>query len=147
MKQVLKFDAAAEHEPVLLAVAPMVDIVMLLICFFMLASQLVITQKDPAVLLPGMKSPLGRPEAPAEVTVNLRPDGAVTVDNRRVPPEALPGLLAAEKERAGRENRPLRVVVRADRRQRFAALDNLLSACRRAGLGQVIFRAQQEDAP
>jgi len=147
MKNVIQFETATEHETHTLQVAPMVDIVFLLICFFMLASQLVQGQKDPEVLLPEMKNPLSAAEAPAEVTVNLRADGAVTVDGRALATESLTALLAGEADRARRAARPLRVVVRADRRQRFAALDDVLGACRKAGLSQVVFRAQQETGP
>lgn len=147
MKNVIQFETATEHETRTLQVAPMIDIVFLLVCFFMLASQLVQSQKDPEVILPEMKNPLSTAEAPAEVTVNLRADGAITIDGQPVPLESLAGLVAGEAQRARREARPLRVVVRADRRQRFAALDDVLGACRKAGLGQVVFRAQQETGP
>jgi biopolymer transport protein ExbD len=145
MKKRMQFEKVTEHEPATLQVAPMVDIVMLLICFFMLATTLVQGQKDPAVLLPLMKSPLAASERRAEMTINLRADGVITIDGQPVALESLEGLLSGEARLARDESRPLRVVVRADRRQRFAALDDVLSACRRAGLAQVVFRAQEED--
>jgi biopolymer transport protein ExbD len=145
MKNRMQFEKVTEHEPATLQVAPMVDIVMLLICFFMLATTLVQGQKDPAVLLPLMKSPLAASERRAEMTINLRADGVITIDGQPVALESLEGLLSGEARLARDESRPLRVVVRADRRQRFAALDDVLSACRRAGLAQVVFRAQEED--
>jgi biopolymer transport protein ExbD len=145
MKKSMRFEKATDHDPVSLQVAPMVDIVMLLICFFMLATTLVQGQKDPAVLLPLMKSPLAASERRAEITINLRADGVITIDGRPVALESLQRLLAGEAQLASQESRPLRVVVRADRRQRFAALDDVLGACRRAGLAQVVFRAQEED--
>jgi len=147
IKLAVQFEEPGEPEPVLLQVAPMVDIVFLLICFFMLTAQLVQSQKDPAVLLPPMPHATAEVEAPAEVTINLRADGAVTINGQAVSVGSLPGRLTDEKARARREGRLLRVVVRADRRQRFAALDDILGACRRAGLAQVVFRAQREDEP
>jgi len=39
------------------------------------------------------------------------------------------------------------VVVRADRRQRYERLDEVLSACRRAGAAQVVFRAEKKESP
>ena len=141
----IQFERVVEHETVALQVAPMVDIVLFLICFFMLASEMVQGQKDPAVELPYMRSPLAAVETRAEIIVNLRPDGAVTVEGERLTPETLAGLLAGESQRAKSRGRPLRVVVRADRRQRFAALDDVLVACRKAGLDQVVFRATEEE--
>ena len=131
---------AAPH----LQVAPLVDTVFLLVCFFMLTSQLIQTQKDPEVDLPVMISPDARREIPAEVTVNLRLDGVLTVDGRRVPLDGLDGVLAGHLDRGLRGGEPVRVVIRADRRQRFARLDEVLEVCRKIGLREVIFRARGE---
>jgi biopolymer transport protein ExbD len=145
MKKRLQFEQATDHETIALQVAPLVDIVLFLICFFMLASEMVGSQKDPAVSLPHMSSPLAESETPAEVTVNLRADGAITVDGRVVALDRVPALVSGQAGLAGRDGRPLRVVVRADRQLLFAALDDVLVACRKAGLGQVIFRATAEE--
>jgi biopolymer transport protein ExbD len=141
----IRFEHVTEHETIALQVAPMVDIVLFLICFFMLASEMVQGQKDRSVELPYMKSPLSAVETRAEIIVNLRPDGAVAVEGENLSLDSLAGLLAGESQRAHSRGRPLRVVVRADRRQRFAALDDVLGACRRAGLEQVVFRATGEE--
>jgi biopolymer transport protein ExbD len=135
-------DAGAPREG--LQVAPLVDIVFLLVGFFMLTSQLIQSQKDPDVQLAAMAAPQAAREAPADVTLNLRADGAVTLDGRRVDPANLDAALASVLARS-RARGPVRVVVRADRRQTFDALDRVLEACRRAGLGQVVFRAKEGD--
>jgi biopolymer transport protein ExbD len=145
MAKRIQFEQVTDHETVALQVAPLVDIVLFLICFFMLASEMVGSQKDPAVSLPHMSSPLAASETPAEITLNLRADGAITVDGRAVALASVPGLVAGQAERTRAEGRPLRVVVRADRRQRFAALDDVLTACRKAGMAQVVFRATEEE--
>lgn len=126
-------------------VAPLVDIVFLLICFFMLTSQLIQSHKDPEVELPIMTSPDAAKEVPAEVTVNLRPDGALSVGGRRVALDDLAGVLTAHLARARRSGEAVRVVVRADRRQRFARLDEVLDVCRSIRLPQIIFRARGDE--
>jgi biopolymer transport protein ExbD len=146
MKTLIQFEKDKHPRPIGLQVAPMVDIVLLLVCFFMLTSQLVQSHKDPTVMLPWMKNPLSAPETRSELIVNLRADGGITVNGQAVAPASLTGFVGGEFRRAQSEGRPLRVVVRADRRQRFAALDDCLAACRKAGLGQVVFRTQ-EDQP
>jgi biopolymer transport protein ExbD len=124
-------------------IAPMVDIVFLLICFFMLATELVSSQQDERVSLPEMSNPESRSQAPAEIIVNLLADGSVSLGGRTLSRSGLEPLLTAENTRAMERSQPLRVVIRADRRQHYAALDDVLSACRRAGLTQVIFRARE----
>jgi len=126
-------------------VAPLVDIVFLLVCFFMLTSQLIQTHKDPEVDLPIMTSPGAAREVPAEVTVNLRPDGTLSVGGRRIVVDDLAGVLTAHLARARRRGEAVRVVVRADRRQRFARLDEVLDVCRSIRLPQIVFRARGDE--
>ena len=98
-------------------VAPLVDIVFLLICFFTFTSQLIQIQKDATVALPLMKSPQAEQEVPADFTVNLRPDGALTVDGRPMSPAALGPVLAGHVQQARAAGQRARVVIRADLRQ------------------------------
>ena len=144
---ILSFAPADAPRRAGLAVAPLVDIVFLLVCFFMLTSQLIQTQKDPAVVLPAMASPDALRELPSEITVNLRADGAVTVGGRQRTVVELSAVLADHLARARADGRAARVVVRADERQTFGRLDEVLDACRSAGLAQVVFRAREEDRP
>ena len=141
--------AAAAGRPAgtTMQVAPLIDIVFLLICFYLLVAQLISTQKDPTVELPEMASPAARPEDPAEFVINLRHDGTVTVEGRPVELRAVRAMLAEQLARAERTKQPLRVVVRADRRQRFGKLDELLKVCRQAGARQVVYRTVRKEQP
>jgi biopolymer transport protein ExbD len=91
-----------------------------------------------------MASPAVTREAPAEVTVNLRADGALTVDGRPVAMEDLSGVLGVRVAARPSTAAPPRVVLRADRRQRFGDLDKVLEACCKAGLAAVVLRTQGE---
>ncbi len=121
-------------------VAPLIDIVFLLICFYLLVAQLISEQKDPSVELASMANPEIRSEGPAELVINLRRDGAVTVSGRTVSLPALRALLSDQSDAAHRTGRTLRVVVRADRRQKYAKLDEVLETVRRSGIKQIVFR-------
>ena len=123
--------------------APLIDIVFLLICFYLLVSQLIQHQRDPTVQLPVMTSQEAVMEAPAEIVLNLRNDGSVTVDGRRVPLGSLAGFLAAQVRHAPPNVSP-RVVIRADRRQRFGLLAEVQHACREADIDHHILRARKE---
>jgi biopolymer transport protein ExbD len=123
-----------------IGVAPLVDIVFLLICFYLLVSQLITAQSDPSVQLPSMVSPLAEVEKPAEIVINLHQSGMVTVGGRDIAFPQLRAMLRDELIRAGQTQRPLRVVIRADRRQHYAKLDELLRTCRRAGVSRIVFR-------
>ena len=135
-----RFSAQPRRGPAGLAMAPLVDIVLLLVCFYLLTTQLVRGRSDPAVELPVMAAAAGATRHPAELVVNLRADGRVTVGGRAMAVEDLAGMLGAELARAIRERKRFRVVVRADRRQPFGGLDEVLGACEAAGLPGVVFR-------
>jgi len=127
-----------------LPAAAMAGLVFLMIGTFVLVARMTEVRKDPAVELPAMAGPTVTREAPAEVTVNLRADGALTVDGRPMSMEDLPGVLGARVAERPSTAAPPRVVLRADRRQRFGDLDRVLEACRKAGLAAVVLRAQGE---
>lgn len=137
---------AAEDTPVL-RIAPLVDIVLLLICFYLVVSRSIQTHDDPQVQLPHMAKQRTMTTQPAEMVINLRQDGSVIVNARVVDMPALADLLRREQQRATANEQNLDVVIRADQRQRYHRLDDLLDACRRAGLGQVVFRSTEERSP
>ena len=128
-----------------LAAAPMAGLVLLVIGAFVLVDRMAEVRRDPAVELPAMAGPAVIREAPAEVTVNLRADGGLTVDGRPVAMADLAGVLGARVTGRPPAAPPPRVVLRADRRQRFGDLDEVLGACRQAGLAAVVLRARGED--
>ena len=143
----IELAGAAEPAGVEIQMAPLIDIVFLLICFYLLVAQLIEHQEDPAVVLPAMASPGLRKEDPAEFVINLRQDGVVVVGGRPTDLPALRALLAGQLNQARQAGQPLRVVIRADRRQRYGKLDEVLKACRGAGVRQIVFRTLEKDSP
>jgi biopolymer transport protein ExbD len=141
----LDFSPAQPSSPMGIQIAPLIDIVFLLICFFMFAMQLMQTQADASVQVPVMSSERADPQTPAEIIVNVRRDGTIRVNSAEVTPDGLTGLLAGEVARSTKRPIPLRVVIRADRRQHYDGLDKALNACRRAGITQIILRAEREE--
>jgi len=137
----LVFGSPQEPVSSALCVAPLADIVFLLICFFVLATEMVRTYKDPAVQLPVIVSDASMPEAPAEIVINMRLDRSLSIAGRALAIDELSNLLQAELTTARQRVEPLRVVIRADRRQRYEQLDRVLKICGRAGLTQIVLRA------
>ena len=137
--QTLQFGTDTAKAEATVQMAPLIDIVFLLICFYLLVAQLITTQSDPTVQLPTMTSPLAAREQPAELVINLRDDGAVLVNNQTLDPGELRALLSASLADG---DQSLRVVIRADRRQRYRQLHEILAICRQLNVRQVILRAQ-----
>jgi biopolymer transport protein ExbD len=74
--------------------------------------------------------------------INIRADGSIWVDGRQMDLPALEQAMLGESAKARKTGQSLHVVVRADRRQRYANLDKVLDIWGKTGLAQVDFRAE-----
>jgi len=116
-------------------VTPLIDVVMVLIVFFLMVGHLVLERRG-AVDLP--ESRAGAPETrdPARLIVLVRGDDTLAVDGRPIERTELARALA-ERVRAGST-----VQVRAGRDLPFSAVRPVLEACREAGAGSVELAAE-----
>ncbi len=144
-----------------LNLAPMVDVMMCLIIFFLLASRLVSAQHRPLALpyaiaateLP--RSELGRREV---VNVRATNDGLSAeylvfvwngkqIVERTLEPAALEQHLEREAAKARESGQTLRCVIRADRDVSYAHVEAVLRACGLAQVRYVILSANAGEDP
>jgi biopolymer transport protein ExbD len=144
-----------------LNLAPMVDVMMCLIVFFLLATKLA-TEQVPIELPWAVAAQvvdsgdLGNP-----VTVTVRPvadqpedaeyvvtdwDGQRIV-HRKLSPAELEGLLRARAAAAARDDAALRCVIRADRDVMYRHVEVVLRSCGLAQVAQVVFPANKGPVP
>lgn len=134
-----------------LNLAPMVDVMMCLIIFFLLAGRLLDEQFLPLELAAARQArPADRRDV-GRLVVNVRPGPAGRAeyvvtrwDGRRIVPQALGAdELAAWVRQRSEELRRLGhdpwCMVRADRAVRYADVERVLRACGLAGLPRVVF--------
>ena len=118
-------------------VTPMIDIVFLLIIFFLVSSHLASREVLVELELPEAAS--GR-EPPAQrgarITINVLPDGGILLAGATVGPEELSRRLAFESARSGPD---LEVRVRSDRDVAYQFVEPVLIGCARAGIWNVGF--------
>jgi biopolymer transport protein ExbD len=115
---------------------PMVDVVFLLLVFFLAATTLARDEVELDLRLPEAKS--GEPGGPGrQLVVNVFADGRLVVDGREVTLEALRQKLAAAWQR----DREQAVLVRGDHAAQFGAGLQVLDACRLARITKVDFAA------
>jgi biopolymer transport protein ExbD len=123
------------------AMTPMIDMVFLLLVFFMCVSSLAQADKKLKLELPE--------SAESKVPENLTDRGVVSVDAAgRVYLGATPVELErlTEAVRLEISRRPgLRVLVRAERSVAFRDIKRVLKACAEAGAGEVIYATFQAD--
>lgn len=136
-----------------LNLAPMVDVMMCLIIFFLLASRLVRAERHPLELPEARTSEQMTRGAPgSRVVVNVRPgadggapsyivsqwDGAQIRDRRLERAELADYLRSAADDAAGGAS-DIRCVIRADRETPYVDVEAVLKACGLAQVGQVVF--------
>ncbi len=118
---------------------PMIDVVFLLIIFFLVSSHLARQESQVAVDLPDAASS-DRPEEEdvRRVIVNVLSETQILVGSQPVEPTRLETLLNHESQHAG-SDRPLEVRIRTDRTVPYRAVEPILLACARSGIWNVKF--------
>ena len=121
---------AAIEEPDL-NLTPMIDIVFLLIIFFMVGTRFTEIEREFDVQLPAVADAPPLTSLPDEIVVNVQKSGELQVDGKqRSWTELETDLIAARKRYADQI-----VVVRADGEGPYQNVADVLAVCRRAGVG------------
>ena len=125
---------------------PMIDVVFLLIIFFLVSSHLARQELEMELDLPGAQT--GEDTDPADTTrrivVNVLPEGEIVVGGRPLDAEALGEMIAYEGRRRRAEGEPLEVRIRSDRQAPYRLVEPIMRACARAGVWRVTFAVAGE---
>lgn len=113
-----------------LNLTPMIDVVFLLIIFFMVGTKFADWESKLTLRVPQVKEVGALAPAPEKRVVNVYRDGRISLDREFVTLEELTGRLSAVR----REYSGLGVVVRGDAEGEFQNVATVLSACREAGI-------------
>jgi len=115
---------------------PMIDVVFLLIIFFLVSSHLAKQEIQVDLDLPTAQSGEELPPQRNLVTVNVQPDGEWLWGSRSVNSAELTGLLEKRKAAVGED---LVVRIRGDRTVTYRTFEPLLRTCAKAGIREVRF--------
>jgi biopolymer transport protein ExbD len=118
-----------DDEPTLNLTA-MLDIMFLLIIFFMLGTRFVDEERKIGLRVPEVIDRGALAPAPARRMVNVYRDGAITLDQT---PVTLPELVEILKS-ARRQSSDLGVLVRGDSDDKYQQIVAVLNACKQAGV-------------
>ncbi len=109
---------------------PMIDIVFLLIIFFMVGTKFVEMERKIDVKVPEVANAGALTPAPEKRVVNVHRDGRISLDEQFVTLDELSSQLAA----ACSQDADLGVIVRPDAEGDVQNLATVLNACRQAGI-------------
>ena len=123
---------AAPEEPTL-NLTPMIDVILTLIIFFLVAARFTDVEKAIDLQVPTVSSKGALAAAPAPKVVNVLPDGHILLGSQPVSmEELLHQLIAAHKQ-----NQKQCVLVRGDRNALHGRMTDVYDACRQAGITEV----------
>ena len=124
---------------------PLIDVVFLLIIFFLLSSHLARQETQLPLPLPAAASGQSEiaPDRP-RVTINVLADGTLLVAGRTVVAADLAGLL---RERLAQHGGALEVRIRSDRGAAYRFIEPVLLACARAGIWNVAYAVGRRPEP
>lgn len=118
-----------DDEPTLNLTA-MLDIMFLLIIFFMLGTRFVDDERKIGLKVPEVIDRNALVPATARRTVNVYRDGSIALDQMQITLSELTEKLAAARQ----ENNDLGVLVRGDADDQYQQIVSVLNACKQAGV-------------
>ena len=130
-------------------IAPMIDILLVLLVFFMSIATEQVMQVNKEVILPvakEAKEPDAADKKKSELMLNLTwsdigNTGSIIVDDKTVDASVLPELIKKKKD----INPDLRVILRADKRAKYAYVRSIMVAMGAAGVPNVTFSAVDKE--
>jgi biopolymer transport protein ExbD len=127
-------------EEIGLQIAPMIDVTLLLLFFFMLTGKLMQGQKVRTLALPRASSALLPKDVSGRDIINIDERGAITAGDQAMD---LKGLRAYLRQRLI-DYPPLKIYVRADSQTPAKQIKDVMRAAAEAGAIEVIFAAYQK---
>jgi biopolymer transport protein ExbD len=116
-----------------LNLTPMIDIVFLLIIFFMVGTKFTELERKIALQVPQISDVKALSPAPEKRIINVYRDGRVALDRQFVSLDELTSQLGAARD----EYEQLGVIVRGDADGAFQNVASVLGACRQAGIARM----------
>jgi biopolymer transport protein ExbD len=123
---------AATEEPTL-NLTPMIDVILTLVIFFMVATKFTDEEKAMGVKVPSVSSQGAISAAPEPKVVNVFADGRILLGTQPVSLDDLTQQLTAARG----QYHKLSVLVRGDRNTTHGRMTEVYDACRRAGITEV----------
>lgn len=116
-----------------LNLTPMIDIVFLLIIFFMVGTKFAELERDIDLKVPSVNDGGALTDAPRRKTIQVHQDGTILYEHRTVSLEQL----SQDLVRARRDYPQMGVLIRGDGRGNFQRVAEVLNACRQADIADL----------
>jgi biopolymer transport protein ExbD len=122
-------------------ITPMIDVVFLLVIFFLFTAHFAQNEQVEAVELPRASEVADGPETPRRMIVSITADGAIYVKGRQIIPGEFEVLV---RENAAGRTADYEVRIRSDQSVPYAQVEPVLLASLRAGVTRIGFAVTEE---
>lgn len=138
----MKFSVDGNSKPPTLALTSMLDVIFLLLCFFVTVSVYSQWESEISIQLPSAETSEEPNRLPGEVIVNVTDSGNVRLNGMSVD-------LGDLKDRLSKLSKiypDQSVIIRADKSARYEHLVKVIDTCRKAGVWNFSLATSNEDA-
>lgn len=137
----MNFRGRYKPEEIGFQLAPMIDVVFLLLCFFVTAQIFSQWETEIDITLPTAQTGELPQRLPGEIIVNILQDGAIVVHGRTLGEAALGSLLGRLVEHF--PGQP--ILIRADKRTDYEHVIRVLDLCRQSDVFNISFATAMAD--
>ena len=139
----MNFRSRTVSEPIALQLAPMIDVILFLLTFFLLTWNVARYETELDVRVPTARQGEAPKRLPGEIVLNVKEDGRVVLNRREVKSEELLSIL---KQIVGQFPNQA-VILRADEKAEYKYVIAVLDVCRQADIWNVAFATAPVEAP
>ena len=136
----MKF-SSRQPEPAAMQLAPMIDIVFLLLIFFIVTWQFSRSETELNVSVPTAEEGADLNRAKGEIIINVLPDGTIRVDSATMDLLQLHAKLASIAKQF--KNQPVRI--RGDGQVAYQRIVEVIDTCQKAGIWNISFATQRPE--
>lgn len=129
-------------EPAAMQLAPMIDIVFLLLIFFIVTWQFSRSETEMKISVPSSQEGADPKRVLGEIIVNVRVNGEVVVEGQVMTQPQLKQKLAAIAKQ--HQNQPVRL--RGDSKAEYQTIVEVIDTCQKAGIWNISFATQRKKA-
>jgi len=137
----MNFGHKFQDEDTAFQMTPMLDVVFLLLIFFISTSIFYELEHEIGITVPEASEAETSDRTAHEIIVNIRSDGGIVVNRQRYDLDALERLLTRISEVFSGQA----VIIRGDRAAQFGRAIEVLNVCAKARIWNVSFAALEED--
>lgn len=122
-----------EEEKFEIPLTPLIDVVFLLLIFFLVATNFNHREYDQKINLPHAAGENKSKYNTENLVINIRDNGAIIINGRVIERSELPATIKEFQQASGRQH----VVIRSDGNVRYTHVMEIMGMCKKAGIKRV----------